>query len=124
MKTVQNVLEFKYSECAYPTGSKKTLNNVFYNKNLEKQNDRYSYGQLSVEYLLLSAKLVDTFDEKTTAAVVYKQKEAMLEESGLDINSCLQFLLDLYSQWIRNEVTILYVNCVLFFARNTFRKRL
>lgn len=89
------------------TRSRKILTSVFCNKNLEKQNDGYAYGQLSVEYLILAANLVDMFDEKTTAAVVYKRKEAVLEESALDINSCLQFLLDLYSQWITNEVIII-----------------
>lgn len=78
---------------------------MFDNENLEKQNHRYSYGQVSVEYLVLAANMVDNFDEKTVAAVIYKRRETVLEESGLDINSCLQFLLDLYSQWIANEVS-------------------
>lgn len=53
---------------------------------------------------MLSAGAAEEYDKKTFAALIYKQRRKILEASGLDINSCLQLLLDLYSQWARNEV--------------------
>lgn len=76
--------------------------NIFDNTNLEKESKEYSYGQLSLEYLLVSAKIVNVQENLTKAAQLSLQRETMLQDNGLDINSCLQFLLDLYSQWIRD----------------------
>ncbi|XP_017781525.1 PREDICTED: huntingtin [Nicrophorus vespilloides] len=75
---------------------------VFSKPNLEKQTFGYSYGQVSVEYLQLSIKIIE-LKEDSEAAKVYLQREKVLSEIGLDLNSCLQFLLDLYSQWIKSE---------------------
>lgn len=35
---------------------------------------------------------------------IWKHKENLLESNGLDINSCLQFLLDYYTQLLKNQV--------------------
>lgn len=54
-------------------------------------------------------------DSKTMKLLNYKSK--CVEDSGLDINSCLQFLLELYSQWTKPEVSssqeYLNQNCIL-----------
>ena len=47
----------------------------------------------------------------------YLKHEERLSASGLDLHSCLQFLLDLYSQWTQPEVIHL-----LFFFMKTFIK--
>lgn len=99
------MLMCKLNECSVTSASSsKHVQNVFDCKNLENPSDKYGYGNFSVEYLSLASKSVENVDEKSLAHVVFKKRERMLEESGLDINSCLQFLLDLYSQWINDEV--------------------
>lgn len=85
----------------------KKIKNVFENDNLEKVNEKYSYGQFSTEYLMICAGIVEQSDANSKAEVVFKQRRKVLEESGLDVNSCLQFLLDLYSQWTKHEVSLL-----------------
>lgn len=80
--------------------------NVFNKSNLEKLGNNYSFGQLSVEYLLISAKIVEVTDPTRVAAEVYAKRQKILDESGLDLNSCLQFLIDLYSQWIKVQVLV------------------
>lgn len=82
----------------------KTVKNVFENQNLEKVTEKYSYSQFSTEYLMLCAGIIEGYDDKTQAQLVFEQRQKILEESGLDVNSCLQFLLDLYSQWTKHEV--------------------
>lgn len=101
LRNVQSVLQLKYKRSS---NLMKAITNVFDNRNLEKLNGKYSYSQFSTEYLMLATGMAEVYDDKTTAAVVLKQRKTVLEESGLDVNSCLQFLLDLYSQWTKNEV--------------------
>lgn len=94
LRSVQAILSLK---C-------KTIKNVFECENLEKVNEKYSYGQFSTEYLMFCAGIAEECDGKSRAEVVFKRRRKVLEESGLDVNSCLQFLLDLYSQWTKHEV--------------------
>lgn len=102
------MLMYKLNECSITTSnSTKHIQNVFDSKNLENPGEKYGYGNFSVEYLSLATKSVENVDEKSLAYEVFKKREKMLEESGLDINSCLQFLVDLYSQWLNNEVQLM-----------------
>lgn len=39
--------------------------------------------------------------------VDYAEHEKRIEASGLDLHSCIQFLLDLYSQWTQPKVCLL-----------------
>lgn len=73
---------------------------------MEKLSENYSFNQLSVEYLLVSAKIVEIVDETSSAVQVYKQAQQNLADSGLDLNSCIQFLIDLYTQWIESPVIL------------------
>lgn len=99
LKRLRNVQAILRLKC-------KGLKNVFDGENLEKVNEKYSYGQFSVEYLMLCAGIVEENEGNSKAEMVFKQRRRVLEESGLDVNSCLQFLLDLYSQWTKHEVGV------------------
>lgn len=79
--------------------------NVFTKNNLEKFSNKYSYGQLSVKYLVFATKVVEMNENNTSTVVrILKQRNEYLEESGLDINSCLQFLIDYYTQLMKAQV--------------------
>lgn len=79
------------------------MKNVFDKPNVDKQSDHYSYGQLSLEYLLMASSNVDNSKNEHLVNSIHTRNKT-LEDSGLDINSCLQFLLDLYSQWFSQQV--------------------
>lgn len=53
---------------------------------------------------MISSKIAESVDENRLAAKVHYERQVILDESGLDLNSCLQFLIDLYSQWIKAQV--------------------
>lgn len=79
--------------------------NVFGKANIGKRLDVYSCGQISVAYLLLSSKVVaEEVDDSNALGKIYNRRRTILTESGLDLNSCIQSLLDLYSQWIKLQV--------------------
>lgn len=86
----------------------KTIN-IFNNSNIEKIDmNCYSYNQMSVGYLLIATKLGRIDDSSfELASHILKQREAMLDASGLDMNSCLQFLLDYFIQLIQPQVIII-----------------
>nr|CAD7441338.1 unnamed protein product [Timema bartmani] len=86
------------------------LDHVFQRGNLERLDApcRYGYSQVSLEYLWTATRILDPKDSTGTAATgkvklsVSKaclEREQCLAASGLDLHSCLHFLLDLYSQW-------------------------
>lgn len=107
---VQNKLHWHYKQCSFlPNEYDVNLVNIFDRYNLDKihlPSNRYTYGQVSVEYLWANANMLidqSKVDSKTMKLLNYKSK--CLEDSGLDINSCLQFLLELYSQWTKPEVS-------------------
>lgn len=116
LKHIHNKLQCQYKHHSELFKNGGELTNVFQKPNVEKLNDEYSYGQLSVEYLLVSTKTVDSANEDSLAMKVYNRRQKLLNSSGLDVNSCLQFLLDLYSQWIKTQV-IKYRFCILNWHR-------
>lgn len=77
----------------------------------------YFYSQVSVEYLCVAIGIIDDWEEPESSvssssshfsgfingALTYHQREQCLASVGLDIHSCLHFLLDLYSQWLSPE---------------------
>nr|CAD7591330.1 unnamed protein product [Timema genevievae] len=86
------------------------LDHVFQRGNLERLDApcRYGYSQVSLEYLWTATRILDPKDSTGSAATgkvklsVSKaclEREQCLAASGLDLHSCLHFLLDLYSQW-------------------------
>uniref|UniRef100_A0A1Y1K0T3 Huntingtin n=1 Tax=Photinus pyralis TaxID=7054 RepID=A0A1Y1K0T3_PHOPY len=109
LKHVHDILQNKFNEHARLFNSKFSIINVFNKSNLEKLHPTYSFGQLSVEYLLISSRIVENDNESRHAAQVYQKQQNILRESGLDLNSCLQFLIDLYSQWIKGQSTPLRI---------------
>uniref|UniRef100_A0A061QFU3 Putative huntingtin n=1 Tax=Cupiennius salei TaxID=6928 RepID=A0A061QFU3_CUPSA len=74
----------------------------------------YSLSQVSLEYLSAAAGLVEENEDLDGSAssnssplsasiggiASFQQREQCLASVGLDIHSCLHFLLDLYSQWL------------------------
>lgn len=112
LRDVQFVLHLKYKNSLNLV---KSVVNVFENHDLERLNDKYTYGQFSTEYLMLAVGIASVYNENTAAGVVLKRRKVVLEESGLDVNSCLQFLLDLYSQWTKNEVSLGFMHKFSFF---------
>lgn len=103
LKSIHFYFESKLKEYMKCDLEQKSLVNVFDKANLEKLNEKYSYGQVSVKYLMISAGLLDLSDENSLDFVLYKKRRSALEKCGLDINSCIQFLLDLYSQWLTGQ---------------------
>ncbi|XP_063922689.1 huntingtin isoform X2 [Zophobas morio] len=99
LKRIQHAIETKHLEENYLP---KVLN-IFKHPNLEKRFQHYSYSQMSVKYLLVATKTVEIEDNCQTAKI-WEHKESLLESSGLDINSCLQFLLDYYTQLLKNQL--------------------
>jgi hypothetical protein len=61
---------------------------------------------MSVKYLMLATKTVEVEDNCQTSRI-WEHKTTLLDNSGLDINSCLQFLLDYYTQLLKNQVNYL-----------------
>lgn len=100
---LENEIRNRYDKCL----SSVTITNVFEKSNTERQNKSYSYGQLSLEYLLIQSNAVDSSKNQHVLSYIHKRNK-MLQDSGLDVNSCLQFLLDLYSQWILQQVRITF----------------
>lgn len=79
--------------------------NVFNSRNFEKLGDKYGYGQLSVKYFLITTDVIKgTEIDKSEHEVIIKRRK-LLEDNGLDLNSCLQFLLDYYTQLMRPQVS-------------------
>ncbi|KAF5303786.1 hypothetical protein FQR65_LT08121 [Abscondita terminalis] len=102
LKHIHNKLQSKFKES---TKRKYGLMNVFDKPNLERLSSSYTFGQLSVEYMLISSKIAENNDQERIVTQIYKKQQQTLNESGLDLNSCLQFLIDLYSQWIKAQNT-------------------
>ncbi|KAK4875471.1 hypothetical protein RN001_011893 [Aquatica leii] len=109
LKYIHNKLQNKFKEATKLYKRRYTLINVFDKPNLDKLDTTYAFGQLSVEYLLIASKIVETNDESRLATQIYEEQHKILKESGLDLNSCLQFLIDLYSQWIKAPNTPLRI---------------
>jgi hypothetical protein len=103
LRKIQKTLETKHTESSYLP----RVINIFKHPNFEKRFQHYSYGQMSVKYLMLATKTVEVEDNCQTSRI-WEHKTTLLDNSGLDINSCLQFLLDYYTQLLKNQV-----NCLL-----------
>ncbi|XP_071441491.1 huntingtin [Hetaerina americana] len=97
-------------------GSGIHLQDVFHQGNLEKVNNpfRYGHSQVSLEYLWTSTGAFTESDSneegnenniqpENKASKQCLERAQRLSESGLDLPSCLFFLLDLYSQWSNSQ---------------------
>ncbi|KAF5273906.1 hypothetical protein FQA39_LY01021 [Lamprigera yunnana] len=108
LKYVHNKLQIKLIEDEKLFKRKMSILNVFNKPNLERLTDCYSFGLLSIEYILISSRIVESSGESTVRQI-YENQQNILHESGLDLNSCVQFLIDLYSQWIKAQNTPLRI---------------
>ncbi|GJQ87772.1 hypothetical protein Trydic_g18631, partial [Trypoxylus dichotomus] len=96
---------------AYGTATN-VVTNVFSKPNIEKPDpNAYSCGQICVAYLSLPSKVStegnddeddDDDDRDSVLRKLYNERRAALIDSNLDLNSCIQSLVDLYSQWFRS----------------------
>ncbi|KAJ8968862.1 hypothetical protein NQ317_016785 [Molorchus minor] len=102
LRKVLDIIKQKYNECSH-VFTKSEMINVFDQRNFEKLNNKYSYGQMSIKYFLMATDIVQEDEENSVPAVIVRNRKKTLEECGLDINSCLQFLLDYYTQLMKPQ---------------------
>lgn len=99
LRKIQDSIEVRYKDCSSLSPS--NFLNVFKPRNLEKLSDKYGYGQLSIRYFLITTVMMKVPDDVS----VLEKRRKLIEENGLDLNSCLQFLLDYYTQLMRPQVS-------------------
>ena len=99
---IQDLLVWKYESMNdfMNTGSL-CLDNIFCRGNIERpsNSDKFTYSQLSVAYLW---SLCSLHEDKLSSSVIAlkNQRNDALVSSALDIDSCLRFLLELYTSWM------------------------
>lgn len=108
LRKIQEKIIQKYQENAHFYKNSK-ISNVFEKCNFEKYSSKYSYGQISIKYFLLATGIIQEDEESSLNTSVFKKRSKMLEEAGLDVNSCLQFLLDYYTQLMKPQVSKFHV---------------
>ncbi|XP_031845695.1 huntingtin isoform X2 [Nomia melanderi] len=98
---IQDMLAWKY-ECMNDLeiiGGLR-MDHVFNRGNVERaaNSDKYSYSQLSVSYLW---SLCNLYEDKLNASVLNlkNRRNDALMSSSLDLDSCLRFLVELYTSW-------------------------
>lgn len=90
LKRVNRKLYNKYQEYTKLNCVKLPLIQVFKPCNLERMfNQKYGYSQVSIEYLWIACKIAEVTDE-STALETFLRRQNCLNESGLDLHSCLQ----------------------------------
>ncbi|CAK9812056.1 Htt [Anthophora plagiata] len=99
---IQDLLTWKY-ECMNDSESIGGLNmdHIFHRGNVERvaNSNKYTYSQLSVSYLWSQCNL---YEDKLNASVLNlknRRNDALLSAS-LDLDSCLRFLVELYTSWM------------------------
>ncbi|XP_076626175.1 huntingtin [Colletes latitarsis] len=99
---IQDLLAWKY-ECINDSDNVTGLNmdHVFKRGNVEKvaSSNKYTYSQVSVSYLWSSCNL---YEDKLNASVLdlKNRRNDALMSSSLDLDSCLRFLVELYTSWM------------------------
>nr|CAH7759250.1 unnamed protein product [Callosobruchus chinensis] len=101
LKVVQDCMQSNCEQSCDMCNKEATLN-IFKPRNFEKFSHKYGYGQISIKYFLIVTGGKDSEDH-CIASEVYRSRKKMLEESGLDINSCLQFLIDYFTQLMKPQ---------------------
>ncbi|KAK2585924.1 hypothetical protein KPH14_010508 [Odynerus spinipes] len=105
---IQDLLSWKY-ECMSDTqninGLK--LDHIFNRGNIERVAtlDEFTYSQLSVSYLWSSCNL---YEDKLNASVLElkNRRNNALISASLDVDSCLRFLVELYTSWLSPQANI------------------
>ncbi|XP_076231541.1 huntingtin [Calliopsis andreniformis] len=99
---VQDLLTWKY-ECmnGSDTVSSFNMEHIFHRDNVERVGsvNKYMYSQLSVSYLW---SLCNLYEDKLNASVLNlkNRRNDALMSSSLDLDSCLRFLVELYTSWM------------------------
>lgn len=102
LKRIQSCIQISYENSSYFSDDYK-ISNVFNLRNFEKLSDNYSCGQVSVKYLLLAIGTIEETQDTASIGEPYRQRKKILETMGLDINSCLHFLIDYYTQLMKPQ---------------------
>lgn len=97
-------MENYYQDCSSLPSS--NFLNVFKPRNLEKLSDKYGYGQLSIKYFLITTDIIKEAEGDKIINEMISKRRKLLELNGLDLNSCLQFLLDYYTQLMKPQVNL------------------
>lgn len=103
LHAIQDLLTWKY-ECMNESEGLNGLNmdHIFYRGNVERRvasSNGYTYSQLSVSYLW---SLCNLYEDKLNASVLNlknRRNDALISVS-LDLDSCLRFLVELYTSWM------------------------
>ncbi|KAG8267652.1 hypothetical protein J6590_047237, partial [Homalodisca vitripennis] len=107
LEGVVDKLYWKLKECQRMTRTSVRICHLHHRSNIDRLHNscRYGYGQVSVDFLKTAVMSVE---ERATSTVNpdYLEHQKRISESGLDLQSCLQFLLDLYSQWTQPKVNV------------------
>lgn len=120
---VQARLKWKFIQSCEVNKSQQIIS-VFDPINFEKTTDKYSYSQISIKYLLIATNIIEVCDENSFEAEACRKREKSLEDNGLDINSCLQFLLDYYTQLLKPEVNFILIKyCIVSTVRFNFQQQ-
>ncbi|KAG7190657.1 hypothetical protein KM043_006738 [Ampulex compressa] len=98
---IQDLLSWKY-ECMNGTDNADSLrmDHIFDRGNVDRVTmlNKYAYSQLSVSYLWSSCNL---YEDKLSASVLdlKNRRNNALSSASLDLDSCLRFLVELYTSW-------------------------
>ncbi|XP_071871538.1 huntingtin isoform X2 [Bombus fervidus] len=99
---IQDLLTWKY-ECMNDSEMIDGLNmdHIFHRGNVERvaNLNKYTYSQLSVSYLW---SLCNLYEDKLSASVLNlkNRRNDALMSASLDLDSCLRFLIELYTSWM------------------------
>ncbi|XP_034181194.2 huntingtin [Osmia lignaria lignaria] len=99
---IQDLLAWKY-ECMNDseTVGALSMDHIFCRGNVERvaSSNKYAYSQLSVPYLWSSCNL---YEDKLNASVLdlKNRRNDALMSASLDLDSCLRFLVELYTSWM------------------------
>ncbi|KAI4485420.1 hypothetical protein M0804_006925 [Polistes exclamans] len=106
--TIQDLLTWKFecmSDIQNINGLR--LDHIFHRGNIEKIRtlDNFTYSQLSVSYLWSSCNL---YEDKLNASVLElkNRRNDALKTASLDVDSCLRFLVELYTSWLSPQANI------------------
>ncbi|XP_039275419.1 huntingtin isoform X2 [Nilaparvata lugens] len=118
-----DALYWKLNELEENASSQVYLPRLNERVNVERINstDRYGYGQVSVKYLKTNVMSSDeraTVPAESQLCKMCLEQQQRLAKLSIDLQSCLQFLLDLYSQWMHPDCGV-SLNVLLEIVRST-----
>ncbi|XP_054259365.1 huntingtin-like [Macrosteles quadrilineatus] len=108
LEIVTDALYWKLRECRTLVPTSVKISCLHDRCNIERLHNvhRYGYSQVSVNFLKTAVMSTEERAAYPSVNSDYEEHLRRISESGLDLHSCLQFLLDLYSQWTQPEVSV------------------